>query len=101
MDNITTIIVAVVTVLFSAGGWKFYETRMRLKNERSKNEKDETNLYRDDLRKRVNKLEKLLEESSGEKDKMRDQILALTEEVSQLRTKVEFLEKENERLKNI
>ena len=101
MDNITTVIVAVVTVLFSAGGWKFYETRMRLKNEKKKNEKDETNLYRDDLRKRVNKLEKLLEESSDEKDTMRNQILDLTEEVAELRTKVEFLEKENERLKNV
>jgi hypothetical protein len=35
-----------------------------------------------------------------EKDQMRDQILNLTREVSELRVKVTFLEKENERLKN-
>ena len=38
------------------------------------------------LRDRVKKLEKLLEESSIEKDEMRDQILSLTQEVSELRT---------------
>ena len=101
MDNITTVIISIVTVLFSAGGWKFYETRMKLRSEKNKTTKDDHNMYRDDLRKRVNKLETLLEESSDDKDKMRDQILELTEEVAELRTKVEFLEKENERLKNV
>jgi cell division protein FtsB len=40
-----------------------------------------------------------LEHSAQEKDELRKQILKLTEEVASLRTKVEFLEKENERLK--
>jgi predicted oxidoreductase len=64
------------------------------------NERNEQNMYRDDLRERVKRLEKLLTESSLEKDQMRDQILNLTREVSELRVKVTFLEKENERLKN-
>ncbi len=58
-------------------------------------------MYRDDLRERVRRLEQLLQESSEEKDEMRDQILSLTKEVSELRVKVTFLEKENERLKNV
>jgi predicted nuclease with TOPRIM domain len=58
-------------------------------------------MFRDDLRERVKRLEQLLQESSEEKDEMRDQILSLTKEVSELRVKVSFLEKENERLKNI
>ena len=57
-------------------------------------------MYRDDLRARVKKLEKLLIESSNEKDEMRKQILDCAKELSELRVKVEFLEKENERLKN-
>jgi hypothetical protein len=57
-------------------------------------------MYRDDLRDRVKRLEKLLVDSSEEKDIMRDQILSLTKEVSTLHVKVDFLEKENERLKN-
>ena len=56
--------------------------------------------YRDDLKNRVRNLEALLASSSNEKDELRDQVLALTQEVSALRVKVEFLEKENERLKN-
>ena len=100
-DNITTIVVTLVTVLFSAGAWKFYEKRMALKAEENKDDKTEQNIYRDDLRERVRKLEKLLAESSDEKDKMRAEILTLTKEVSALRIKVEFLEKENDRLKNI
>jgi uncharacterized protein HemX len=90
-----------VTVIFSAGAWKFYETRIKLKAESDKDEKTEQNMYRDDLRDRVKNLESLLQQSSKEKDEMRQQILSLTQEVSELRTKVAFLEKENERLKNI
>ena len=99
MDNITTVIITIVTVLFSAGAWKFYEARMKLKSEEKADEKTDQNMYRDDLRERVRKLETLLSESSDEKDAMRDQILELTAEVAELRAKVEFLEKENQRLK--
>jgi uncharacterized protein HemX len=100
-DNITTILVTLITVLFGAGGWKFYESRMKLKAEQSTDQKTEQNIYRDDLRERVKNLESLLKESSEEKDEMREQILSLTKEVSALRVKVDFLEKENDRLKNI
>ena len=39
MDNITTAVVTLITVLFSAGAWKFYETRMKLKSELMKGER--------------------------------------------------------------
>ena len=100
-DNLTTIVVTLITVVFSAGGWKFYESRMKLKAEQDTDEQTEKNIYRDDLRERVRNLESLLKNSSVEKDEMRNQILALTQEVSALRVKVDFLEKENDRLKNI
>ena len=74
---------------------------MKLKAEAEMSEKKEQNLYRDDLRDRVKKLEKLLAESSSEKDLMRKQILELSSEVSELRVKMQFLEQENDRLKNI
>jgi len=101
IDNISTVLVTLFTVLFSAGAWKFYETKMKLKAKDAQDEKNDHNMYRDDLRERVKRLEQLLQESSEEKDEMRDQILSLTKEVSELRVKVSFLEKENERLKNI
>ena len=100
-DNLTTVIVTIVTVLFSAGAWKFYEKRIKLKTELEREDRTDQNMYRDDLRDRVRRLEQLLTDSAIEKDLMRDQILSLTKEVSTLHVKVEYLEKENQRLKNI
>jgi uncharacterized protein HemX len=101
MDNITEIVTIIGGVLGTAGIWKFAEARLKLKAEQKKdeNQNSDTVQYRDDLKKRVSKLEELLEHSAQEKDELRKQILTLTEQVASLRTKVEFLEKENERLK--
>jgi len=101
MDSITQVIITLATVLGSAGIWKFAETRLKLKaeNKDKENANNDTVQYRDDLKNRVRNLESLLAQSAQEKDDMRDKILKLTEEVSALRMKVEFLEKENERLK--
>jgi len=101
MDSVTEIVTIVGGVLGTAGLWKFAEARMKIKAEQKKDE-DKNNdgiQYRDDLKRRVSKLEELLVESAKEKDELRQSVLKLTEEVSALRTKVEFLEKENERLK--
>jgi hypothetical protein len=100
-DNVTTVLVTIMTVLFSAGAWKFYEKRIKLKTELEREDRTDQNMYRDDLRDRVRRLEQLLTDSAIEKDVMREQILSLTKEVSALHVKVEYLEKENQRLKNI
>jgi peptidoglycan hydrolase CwlO-like protein len=81
----------VVTVLGSASAWRFYEKRAMRK------ERDEE-FIRHDCRDRIAKLEALLQESSREKDDMRTTILSLTEKVSALTVKVEFLQKENSEL---
>ena len=103
MDNITQIIITVATVAGSAGIWKFFEARLKVKSEERKSELQNNDgvQYRDDLKDRVRNLESLLAQSSDEKDDLRDQVLALTQEVSALRVKVEYLEKENDRLKNL
>ena len=100
-DNLTTVVVTMMTVLFSAGAWKFYEKRIKLKTDLEREDRTDQNMYRDDLRERVRRLEQLLTDSALEKDLMRDQILSLTKEVTALHVKVEYLEKENQRLKNI
>ena len=101
MNNITEIVTIVGGILGTAGIWKFAETRIKVRAEQKKEEieNNDSHQYRDDLKKRVAKLEELLEESAKEKDELRKNLLDLTAEVSSLRTKVEFLEKENERLK--
>lgn len=102
MENITQIIITVVSVAGTAGIWQFLQARLKVKSEERKSELENNDgvQYRDDLKNRVRNLEALLAASSNEKDELRDQVLALTQEVSALRVKVEFLEKENERLKN-
>jgi len=96
MDNITQIVITLATVLGSAGIWKFFEARLKVKAEEKKAEFQNNDgvQYRDDLKSRVMRLEELLEESN-------DKVLALVAEVNQLRTEVRFLTKENDRLKNL
>ena len=90
-ESIYTIIVAIITVLGSAGAWRYYERKAEARRE-------EDNFMKFDCRERIAKLEALLERSSFEKDEMRVKILNLTEEISELRVKVNFLEAENRRL---
>jgi uncharacterized protein HemX len=102
MDNLTQIIITVVSVAGTAGIWQFLQARLKVKSEERKSQLENNDgvQYRDDLKNRVRNLEALLASSSDEKDELRDQVLALTQEVSALRVKVEFLEKENDRLKD-
>lgn len=86
--SIYTVIITIITVFGSASAWRFYEKRQAAK------EKSE-NFMKDDCEKRITKLEILLTKASEEKDKMREEILKLTGQVAELKTKVEFLEKEN------
>jgi hypothetical protein len=93
MDSVSiyTVLITAFTVLGSASAWRFYEKRAISK------EKSE-NFMKDECRERIAKLEVLLEKSSKEKDEMRQEILKLTGEVSELRVKVDFLQKENDTL---
>jgi uncharacterized protein (DUF3084 family) len=101
MEEYSQIIITIVTVLGSASIWKFLESRLKIKaeqkSERVKN--DDGMQYRDDLKNRVRNLEALLAKSSDDKDELINTVLDLTAQVSELKVKVEFLEKENERLK--
>lgn len=75
-----------ITVLGSAAAFRFYEKKSMRK------ERDEE-FIRHDCKDRIAKLEALLTASSKEKDELRNLVLKLTEQVAELRTKVEFFEK--------
>jgi len=94
MDNNTQIILAVVTLLGSAGIWKYAEARLRVKAELRKEEQssNDTVLYRDDLRNRVEEMDKALKEAHKE-------LLELTEKVAKLETENSFLRREIDILK--
>ena len=90
-QSVWAVVVTLITVLGSSAAWRFYEKRAMRK------ERDEE-FIRHDCKDRIAKLEVLLQESSREKDEMRATILKLTEQVSALAVKVEYLQKENSEL---
>ncbi len=94
MDKPTTTaaIVAAVTGVFSAGAFKFYEFMLKPKREKQVEEKAEQTLYRDDLIKRVERLEE-------ERDEHLEQIIELMSEVAALKVEVGYVKRENEMLK--
>lgn len=91
MENVYSVLIAVVSVLGSAGAFRYYEKRQIHK------ERDE-DFIRHDCKDRIAKLEALLVQSATEKDELRKMVLGLTKEVAALSVKVEYLTKENEEL---
>tara|TARA_R110001592_G_scaffold334194_1_gene618409 strand:- start:194 stop:481 length:288 start_codon:yes stop_codon:yes gene_type:complete len=92
-ENVTTIIITTVSVLFGAGGWKFYEFLIRNKRDKQKEDKSEQNIYRDDLMSRVERLEK-------DKNEQTEELMKVKVEAAGLKMKVEFLERELDRIKS-
>ena len=88
----TAALVAVVTGAVSAGAFKFYEFMLKQKREVQKEERAEQTLYRDDLIKRVEKLEE-------ERDDNLQKIIDLMTEVAGLKVEVDYVKRENEILK--
>lgn len=99
MEQYTTIIITIVTVLGSAGAWQFYQNRMKLKYQSEKDNKTDQNLYRDDLRERVAVLEEKLEQERNQKEKTASELAQVMTQLTEYKVRLEFLEKENERLK--
>ena len=91
MENVYSVLIAVVSVLGSAAAFRFYEKRAMHK------ERDE-DFIRHDCKDRISKLETLLATSAQEKDELRQMVLSLTKEVAALSVKVEFLTRENDDL---
>jgi len=80
-ENITTIIITTISVLFGAGGWKFYEFLIRNKREKQKEDKSEQTIYRDDLIARVERLEK-------DKNEQTEELMKVKVEAAGLKMKV-------------
>ena len=102
MGEYTQIIATVITVLGSASIWKYMEVRLKTKSKAQKEELENSNstLYRNDLKHRVKNLEAALAMSHKEKEELSNQLFKLVAEVNALRVEVDYLKKENERLKN-
>lgn len=91
MDNVYSVVITAITVLGGTSAFRYYEKRSLRK------ERDE-DFIRHDCKDRIAKLEALLVEAGKEKDALREMVLVLTREVAALSVKVEFLNKENDKL---
>lgn len=80
------ILIAAITVLGSAGVWRYFENRAK---ERTSSQE----WIKMDCQRRIEKLEKLLQESSEEKEQLRKEILKLSKLVAELQTRIEVLDK--------
>jgi len=90
-ESIYAVLITLITVLGSAGAWRYYEKR-------AQDKKEEEDFIKDDCARRIDRLEQLLEKSSREKDELREKILELTKDLAELTIKVKYLEMENRRL---
>lgn len=84
MENIYSVLITAITTLGGAAAWRYYENRAKKKEEDEK-------FIRHDCQTRIAKLEALLEESSKEKDSLRDTILALTAQVARMEAEIKYL----------
>lgn len=92
-------VITVATVLTSAGAWQFYQNRLKLKHKEKQEDRSEHTMFRDDLRERVAILEQKLEEAYNNKRKTEQKLTEVLTQLAEYKVRLEFLEKENERLK--
>ena len=94
MNSTEQILITIGTIAGSAGLWKFFEARLKVKAEqrRSDIENNDGAQYRDDLKNRVEKMSLALEEANAK-------ILELTQKVAELETENKYLHREIDILK--
>ena len=98
-DNLTSTIITIATVLTSAGAWQFYQNRLKLRHKEKVEDRGEQTLFRDDLRERVVILEQKLEEAYENKAKTERKLTEVMTQLAEYKVRLEYLEKENDRLK--
>lgn len=94
MNSTEQILITIGTIAGSAGLWKFFEARLKVKAEerRSDIQNNDGVQYRDDLKNRVEKMSLALEEANAK-------ILELTQKVAELETENKYLHREIDILK--
>lgn len=94
MSSAEQILITIGTIAGSAGLWKFFEARLKMKAEQRKDEIQNNDgvQYRDDLKNRVEKMSMALEEANAK-------ILELTQKVAELETENRYLKREIDILK--
>jgi hypothetical protein len=97
--DLTSIIVTGLTLLGGQGAWNYYQRRLEFRIANERKDKDDKNLFRDDLRERVAILEDRLENERRQNDDLHLQIAELKSKMMEYIVRLEYLEKENLRLR--
>ena len=94
MNNIEQFLITITAIAGSAGLWKFFESRLKIKSEQRREEMQQNDgiQYREDLKDRVEKMSLALEEANKK-------ILELTQKVAELETENRYLHREIDILK--
>ena len=94
MNNIEQFLITITAIAGSAGLWKFFESRLKIKSEQRREEMQQNDgiQYREDLKDRVEKMSLALEDANSK-------ILELTQKVAELETENRYLHREVDILK--
>ena len=92
-----------MTGIFSAKGWEYWQAKRADTKAQDEQERLDTHLYRDDLRKEVTRLREenvaLYAKRDKEIQEHAEAIADLKAKLAEMTTRVEYLEKENTALK--
>ena len=91
-EETVTILLAVIASLSGTGAWNYYKARLDTKAKEIEIQRKDVNLFRDDLRERVVKLETKVEECENSKEELLKEIMTVRESLAEFKTRVSFLE---------
>ena len=103
-EHLATMVVTLIGALSSERAWRYFHSRREDQKENKAIEREDQNLYRDDLRKEVQRLRddmiKLYAERDQERKEYADQFAEVKEQLAVFKTRVEHLERENDDLRS-
>lgn len=98
-ESLVTATAAFVAALFSNKAWDYWTDRNRIRQRQRDIERDQTLVYRDDLRDEIQRLREEISNLYTDRVRLSEQIIELKEHLAIFKARVEYLEKENRRLK--
>ena len=94
MNDYTTIIITLATVLVQCRRVAILAEALKLKHDERAQDKSEQTMFRDDLRERVAVLEQKLEEAYSDKAQTERKLTEVLTKLAEYKVRLEFLEKE-------
>ena len=103
-EHIATIIVTLIGAASSERAWRYWQNKQEAALDEKHIQREDQNMYRDDLRDEVKRLRNDMIKLYAERDKERvetaEAIADLREQLAVFKTRVEHLEKENTELRD-